>query len=110
MAAGGRDRRCGTCGGGAGGRPVRHRGGALAREVLTIRALATAQRDDLRELGLERLLYEVELPLVRVLRDMEKAGLALDTKRLAAIARKVGDDVRELEKEIFELAGTEFTI
>ena len=48
------------------------RGGPRAR-------LAERQREQLRERGLERLLDEIELPLVHVLREMEKAGIKLDT-------------------------------
>ena len=55
-------------------------------------------------------MHEIELPLVRVLREMERAGVELDTKRLAEISERVKADALELEREIFELAGEEFTI
>jgi DNA polymerase-1 len=73
-------------------------------------ALAGWQREQLRERGHERLMQEVELPLVRVLRHMEQAGLKLDIKRLAEISTRVKQDAAQLEREIFELAGEEFTI
>ena len=82
---------------------------AAAAAVL-VHALVDLQRERLREDGLERLLHEVELPLVRVLIAMERAGLKLDTPRLAKIAQRVRDDTRDLEREIFEMAGEEFTI
>ena len=44
--------------------------------------LAGRQREQVRERGLEDLLREIELPLVRVLRETEKAGIKLDTARL----------------------------
>jgi DNA polymerase-1 len=47
---------------------------------------------------------------VHVLLAMEVAGLKLDTDRLAAIADRVNADALELEREIHELAGEEFTI
>jgi DNA polymerase I len=81
-----------------------------ARDALLTGALAAWQRDQLAERGLESLLGEIELPLVRVLREMELAGCRLDTKRLAAISTRVKADAGELEREIFELAGEEFTI
>src|SRR5207237_7559908 len=51
-----------------------------------------------------------EVPLVGVLREMELAGCRLDTERLAGSSTRVKRDAAELEREIFELAGEEFTI
>src|SRR5438067_1780184 len=82
----------------------------VARDALLTGALAAWQREHLRERGHESLLKEIELPLVRVLREMELAGCRLDTERLAAISTRVKRDAAELEREIFELAGEEFTI
>jgi DNA polymerase I len=81
-----------------------------AADVLVIRALAERQRQRLRALGLDRLLVEVELPLVRVLREMELAGIKLDCPLLAQISERVQGEVLDLERQIYELAGTEFHI
>jgi DNA polymerase-1 len=81
-----------------------------AADALLVHALTAAQRPQLAERGLEALLHDVELPLVRVLRAMEVAGLKLDTERLAAIRRRVADEVAALEREIWDLCGTEFMI
>ena len=91
------------------GSPLADEDEAAAAAVL-VHALAEWQRERLREDGLERLLHDVELPLVRVLIAMEGAGLKLDTKRLAKIAQRVRDDTRDLERSIFDLCGEEFTI
>jgi DNA polymerase-1 len=81
-----------------------------ARDAVLVRALSEWQREALRERDAERLLDAVELPLVHVLREMELAGVKLDTERLAAIAERVRADAAALEREIHELAGEEFTI
>jgi DNA polymerase-1 len=81
-----------------------------AEEAGLVAALAEAQRPRLDELGLEELLREVELPLVHVLAAMEREGLKLDAERLAEVGAGFGDRIVTLEKEIFELAGHEFTI
>jgi DNA polymerase-1 len=81
-----------------------------AADAVRVHALAQAQREQLRERGLQPLLHDVELPLVRVLRSMEVAGVRLDTERLAAIRTRVMDEVAALEREIFELTGEEFMI
>lgn len=83
---------------------------AAAADALLVHALTAAQRPQLQERELVSLFETVELPLVRVLRQMEVAGLKLDKQRLAAIRTRVQDEVRALEQEIFELTGEEFVI
>jgi DNA polymerase I len=72
--------------------------------------LAERQRAQLEEFGLERVMREVELPLVEILVAMEREGLKLDTERLAAIGEGMEARIDELEAEIYEAAGREFTI
>ena len=79
-------------------------------DALVICALAALQRERLIERGLDRLLLEVELPLVHVLREMEVMGVKLDCALLAQISERVQGEVLELEHEIYQLAGTEFHI
>ena len=81
-----------------------------AEEARLVAALAEGQRPRLEELGLDGLLHEVELPLVHVLAAMEREGLKLDAERLAEVGAGFGERIATLEKEIFELAGEEFTI
>jgi DNA polymerase-1 len=81
--------------------------GADARLV---QALAAWQRQEIRGRGLTDLLHEVELPIVRILRGMEQAGVKLDTERLAEISERVKAEADTLEREIFELAEEEFTL
>jgi DNA polymerase I len=73
-------------------------------------ALAEWQREEIRGRGLTELLMEVELPIVRILRDMELEGVRLDTDRLHEISTRVKEEADQLEREIYELAGTEFTL
>jgi DNA polymerase I len=81
-----------------------------AADAVLVGQLADWQREELRGRGLTGLMNEVELPLVRILRDMEVAGLKPDTERLAAISARVKLEADNLEQEIFELAGEEFTL
>jgi DNA polymerase I len=83
--------------------------GAGADAVL-LQALAAWQREQLADRGLERLMTEVELPLVGVLRDMEIAGVRLNRDRLAEVDSRVRDEIHGLEREIWDLAGEEFVI
>ena len=82
----------------------------LAADALLLGALADWQRLQIRTRGLTELLETVELPLVRVLRKMERAGLKLDTERLRAISERIKGEADDLEREIFELCGEEFTL
>jgi DNA polymerase-1 len=82
----------------------------LVREAVTAEALCSLQRPRIEALGLRRLFEEVELPLVEVLCWLERAGVKLDTYRLAEIAAGVSEEIEELEHGIWELADEEFTI
>jgi DNA polymerase-1 len=82
----------------------------VAADALLAHALAAWQRVQITERGLTDLLRDVELPLVRVLRDMEKAGSKIDVERLREISSRVKAEADELEREIFDLTGEEFTL
>jgi DNA polymerase I len=79
-------------------------------DAVLAHALAAWQREEIRGRGLTGLLLDVELPIVRILRAMEVAGVKLDTERLKEISERVKTEADELESEIFELAGEEFTL
>jgi DNA polymerase-1 len=82
----------------------------LASAAVVTRALAQRQREVMEEEGLTRLFHDIELPLVDVLVEMERAGIKLDVMKVYEIAGKVEQDAGLLEREIHELAGEEFTI
>ncbi len=81
-----------------------------AAEARLVWEIAQRQRDSMREAGLEKLMNEVEMPLVEVLAEMERVGVKLDAKRLADIGEGFEQRIETLQAEIFELAGHEFTI
>ncbi len=59
---------------------------------------------------LQKLFHEVEMPLVSVLARMEAAGVKIDKQALADFSNELEGIIRQLEKEIYELAGKEFNI
>src|SRR3954447_922681 len=85
-------------------------GDDLATYAVLIHELAKRQRPQIHERGLTELMNTVELPLVHVLRETEKAGIKLDTRALEVVATRIRADVIQLEREIWELAGEEFVI
>ena len=82
----------------------------LARDALLSGALSAWQREQIEVRGLEGLMHDIELPLVRVLRAMELVGVRLNVPRLQDVATRVREEIAELEQEIFALAGEEFLI
>ena len=82
----------------------------IAERAVVTRVLAERQRARLEEDGLTRLFHEVELPLVDVLVEMERAGVKLDVERLRGISKRFGERAAELERRVWDLAGEEFTI
>ena len=81
-----------------------------ATEARLVWEIAQRQRESMKEQGLEKLMDEVEMPLVEVLAEMERVGVKLDAKRLADIGEGFEQRIETLQAEIFELAGHEFTI
>ncbi len=65
---------------------------------------------ELKERKLEKVFFNIELPLLPVLAKMERHGIFLDLPVLESLAGKVTDQIRILEKAIYELAGEEFNI
>ena len=60
--------------------------------------------------NLENLYFKVEMPLMKVLAKMELEGIALDKKWLEQESIDLENDLRQLEKTIFELSGEEFNM
>jgi len=66
--------------------------------------------DLLKKQDLWSLSEEIEMPLIKVLADMERFGIKLDELSLKEYAVQLRSEIIDLEKEIFSLAGSEFNI
>ena len=64
----------------------------------------------LEKLDLLRLYYEIEIPLVEVLFDMEIEGFKIDKNELRILEEKYRNEIVELEKDIFGLVGRKFNL
>lgn len=64
----------------------------------------------LREQGMEKLYFDVELPLCRVLADMERSGFLVDGGALARFGADLSDTIDQLEQRIYAAAGQQFNI
>ena len=65
---------------------------------------------ELKKFECEKLFYEIEMPLMPVLAEMEMNGVCLDTESLKETSKVLTDRMNELEKRIYELAGETFNI
>jgi DNA polymerase-1 len=82
----------------------------LAVRARAVVELADALDEDLERRGASRLLHEVELPLVRVLADMERTGIAVDNDHLAALSSSLGGQVKVVEELAFAAVGHDFNL
>jgi len=64
----------------------------------------------LKENGIEKLFYDIEMPLVPVLSRMEANGVKIDTRNLQQISEEFGGEIRKIEEEIYAQAGAPFNI
>ncbi len=62
------------------------------------------------EVGAQDLFHDIEMPLVRVLADMERTGVRIDTQSLAETSRAFTQRMHDIEERIYELAGERFNI
>ncbi|MBO5060149.1 MAG: DNA polymerase I [Clostridia bacterium] len=81
-----------------------------AKKALAIMPLCEITAQRLKENGQETLYYDVELPLVRVLADMQKQGILIDKKQLSEFSAEISARIDELTEEIYRLSGGEFNI
>lgn len=72
--------------------------------------LADLFAEQLEDLGMLKMLYEIEVPLAKVLAEMEHDGVTIDTAFLKELSVEFGDKLERLEQEIYEAAGEEFLI
>lgn len=64
----------------------------------------------LKEKELYHLYYDIEFPLIEVLYDMECVGFKIDTEVLEELSKKYAEELNELTKQIYDVAGEEFNI
>ena len=64
----------------------------------------------MKELGMEKLYYDIELPLCRVLSEMEESGFYVDRKALYDFGESLNAGINALQESIWSHAGHEFNI
>ncbi len=67
-------------------------------------------KNELEHLGLLPLALKIEMPLIRVLAELEYAGFRISVENLRNYAALLKDDIRQCEQSIYEMAGVTFNI
>jgi DNA polymerase-1 len=81
--------------------------GGRARAVIGLRGRLEAE---MRNLGVDYLFHELELPLASVLAGMEAEGIAIDVPYLRSMQEDLGEQMGAIEAEVLELAGYQFNL
>ncbi len=79
-------------------------------ELCAIEKLAQYEKDKIFENGQNELMYNIELPLINVLAQMEINGFKIDKDALKEFTDSLNCRIEELESEIYSLAGEKFNI
>jgi len=85
-------------------------GGGAGERADFLQRLAPLLRAEIKAQELESVYEKIDLPLAPVLADMERVGVRVDPKVLEKMSQSMEKEVRRLEKEIWEMAGSEFNV
>lgn len=84
--------------------------GHLARKIKAIHILSEKLDTELEEKNQTDLFYKMELPLSKILGDMEITGIRVDAQRLREMGIEFSERLREIEQTIYKEAGEEFNL
>lgn len=82
----------------------------LAVDCAVMKSVSTRILIEIEANGQEYLLYNVEMPLAEVLASMEHLGFMVDRKGIADFTQKISLELKNIQNEIYDLAGEEFNI
>lgn len=85
-------------------------GSGAAERAYVLQELYRELRPALTQSGLEKLYFEVEVPLARILYKMERFGVKVDLAYLRKLSQRFKEEIKTIEEEIFRLAGEPFNL
>ena len=83
---------------------------ALAQDCAVMKSVSLVLKTQIESNNQEYLLYKVEMPLAEVLASMEHLGFMVDRKGIAEFTQKISIELKNIQQEIYDLAGEEFNI
>ena len=78
--------------------------------MYTIAKLAEIMNKKLEEINSLKLFENIEMPLIKVLAEMQYEGIYVDKQELVSFGNKLKEDIEVIKQEIYKLAGEEFNI
>ena len=84
--------------------------GPLLEECALYTPLADVLEEKISQNGQHKLLHQVELPLCRVLAEMEHTGIGIDVEGLTAYGEKLDAEIQKYSNSVFEQAGETFNL
>ncbi|NGX50800.1 MAG: DNA polymerase I [Chlamydiae bacterium] len=90
--------------------PIEEVGNYCSEDVDYTCRLKELFEKELERGALAKIFYEIELPLIPVLVDMERFGMYLDGEQLHSMSGMLREKLKIIEREIYDLAGEEFNI
>jgi DNA polymerase I len=85
-------------------------GGGAGERADYLQRLAPVLRKQVEDQGLADVYEKIDLPLAGVLANIERNGIRVDPKALEKMSESMEKEVRRLEKDIWNLAGSEFNV
>lgn len=82
----------------------------MFNKLEAIEKLGAKMKKLIDENGQHMLYYDIELPLMRVLADLQLRGMYVDKEALSEFGDMLAENIKRLQEEIYELAGEEFNI
>lgn len=79
-------------------------------DAALLAVLAPKLKSEISAQDMDKLLYEVELPLAYVLADMELAGVRVDAEGIKEYGVTLGKEIDRIEREIYDTVGYEFNL
>jgi len=90
--------------------PVEEASEYAARRAEAVLNLRPRLEAEMRNLGVDYLFHEIELPLAGVLADMESEGVAIDVPYLKQMQDELGEQLAAIESEVEQVAGQKFNL
>lgn len=90
--------------------PIQRAAAYAADDAEVVVRLMPELEREVEAAGAQKLMTDIEMPLVRVLADMEMAGIRLDTEFLRGMSMEMATQIEEIEAQIFETVGETFNL
>ncbi|MDD2331475.1 MAG: DNA polymerase I [Candidatus Cloacimonetes bacterium] len=81
-----------------------------AEDAWAVWKLYPIYRQRIEHSGMHKLFYDIEIPLLQVLKTLEMNGVAIDTESLASLGKKINLELKTLTDRIYALAGYTFNL